>query len=69
MACVNACPNEKILFHVKPEYDCGHLMCFNSGMAIDWCIKCGCKTRIEASFCDEFNELLEEDDDKEPAKQ
>ena len=42
-------------------------MCFNSGMAINWCIQCGCKIRNEASFCYAFNELLaNEDDEKQP---
>ena len=37
-------------------------MCFNSGMAIDWCIKCGSKTK-NMSFCQAFNELMMDDDD------
>ena len=42
-------------------------MCFSNGIAINWCIKCGCKTKKEESFCHAFNELLA-DDEKEPDK-
>ena len=46
MNCVNACSNQKYCFMLKPYYTCGHIMCFNSGMAINWCIQCGCKPKI-----------------------
>ena len=46
---------------LKPYYTCGHVMCFNSGMAINWCIQCGCKQKNNESFCHAFNELLADD--------
>ena len=51
---------------LKPYYTCGHVMCFNSAMAIEYCIHCGCKIKNKASFCCAFHELLANDDDKQP---
>ena len=64
MTCVNACSDKEYWFMLKPSYTCGHVMCFNSGMAMDWCIKCGCKTKNNVSFCHAFNELLSDNDDE-----
>ena len=46
MACVNACSDKQKCFMLKPCYTCGHVMCFTSGIAIDWCSQCGCKSKI-----------------------
>ena len=64
MACVNACSDRKYCRMLKPYYACGHVMCFNSGMAINWCIKCGCKTKKDVSCCNALNEPLADDDEK-----
>ena len=63
MICVNQCSDKKYCFTLKPYYTCGHVMCFNSGMAIHWCIQCGCKPKNEVSFCHAFNELLTDDEE------
>ena len=68
MACVNACSDKQRCFMLKPYYTRGHVMCFKSGMAISWCIQCGCNARNKVLFCHAVNELLV-DDEKEPAKQ
>ena len=39
------------------------VMCFNSGVAINWCIQCGCKISNEALFCYAYNEIMANDDD------
>ena len=64
MACVNACSHKKYCFMLRPYYTRGHVMCFNNGIAITWCIKCGCKTKNEASCCYAFNEVMANDDDE-----
>ena len=65
MACVNACSDKDKRFMLKPHYNCGHLMCYNSAMAIDWCIQCACKTKNNVSFCLAFNELMSDNDDRD----
>jgi hypothetical protein len=62
MSCVNACEDKQYCFMLKPYYTCGHVMCFNTGININWCIQCGCKTKNNVSFCDAFNELLTDDE-------
>ena len=69
MACVNACSDKDKRFTLKPYYACGHVMCFNNGIAINWCIQCSCKTKNNVSFCHAFNELMADDDEEEPAKE
>ena len=71
MACANACSDKNYCLMLKPYYTCGHVMCFNSAMAISWCIQCGCKTKNEVSFCYAYNELLANDDEnqKQPANE
>ena len=67
MTCVNACSDKKYCFRLKPYYNCGHVMCFNSAMAFSWCIQCACKTRNEASLCYAFNAFLKGGDvEKKP---
>ena len=68
MACVNASSDKPKCFMLKPYYTCGHVVCFNRGIAINSSIQCGCKTKNEVSLCYDFNELLA-DDEQEPAKQ
>ena len=43
MICVNACADAIYCFMLQPYYTCGHVMCFNPGMAINSCVQCGCK--------------------------
>jgi hypothetical protein len=67
MKCANACAEKQYCFMVKPYYKCGHFMCFNSGMAIDWCIQCGCKSKNEMSYGQALAELFE-DNEQQPTK-
>ena len=66
--CVNACSDKEYCFMLKPYYECGHVMCFSSGAAINWCIQCGCKSRNEASFCYAYDELMANHDDSKDIK-
>ena len=64
MTCANACSAKKCRLMLKPYCECGHVMCFNSAMAISLCIQCARKTRNEASCCYAFNALLANDDEE-----
>ena len=69
MICVNACAEKRLCFMLKPYYICGHVMCFNTGVNMDWCIQCGCRAKNEMSFCQAFHELLEDDEQQPTDKQ
>ena len=49
---------------LKPYYTCGHVMCFNTIIQINWCIQCGCNDKNNESFCHVFNQLFTDDEDK-----
>ena len=66
LTCVNACSNKEMCFMLKPYFTCGHVMCFNSGMAINWCIQCGCKSKNIKEFNKTFNELLVDNKEQQP---
>ena len=55
MTCANDCSNKQMCFMLSPYFTCGRDMCFDTRIAINWCIQCGCKSKHNEACNRAFN--------------